>query len=184
MINYDLPISVCIDGVEHPIRKKGDYRVIFDVIEVLDDIELTENQRWQCAIIIFYEDYQNISNLRVAAEEMMKFINNGENETDSAPSIKTMDWAKDFSIMAPPINRNLGYDIRMPDKYTHWWTFLGGYMEIGESTFSTVISIRKKKRKGQKLDKAEQEFYNANQKMIDLPIKLTQEEQALLNSDW
>ncbi len=29
-------------------------------------------------------------------------------------------------------------------KYMHWWTFFGLYLEIGESLFSTVVSIRDK----------------------------------------
>ena len=57
-------------------------------------------------------------------------------------------------------------------------------MEIGECTFSTVVSIRSKRAKGKKLDKWEEEFYRENRKMIDLPQKLTAEEQEFLNSDW
>ena len=57
-------------------------------------------------------------------------------------------------------------------------------MEIGEGTFQTVISIRSKKRKGQKLEKWESDFYRENKKMIDLPLRLTDEEQEFLDSDW
>ena len=57
-------------------------------------------------------------------------------------------------------------------------------MEIGECTFSNIISIRSKKQKGQKLEKWEQNFYKENRKMIDLPHKLSKEEQDFLDSDW
>ena len=50
----------------------------------------------------------------------------------------------------------------------HWWTFLGYYMEIGECTLATIVSIRDKKRRGKKLEKWEQEYYRNNKKLIDL----------------
>lgn len=60
----------------------------------------------------------------------------------------------------------------------HWWTFFGLYMEIGESTFSTVVSIRDKKRKGKKLEKWEQEYYKNNKSIVDLHLKNTQRSEA------
>ena len=38
--------------------------------------------------------------------------------------------------------------------------------------------------KGKPLDKWERDFYNENRKLIDLPHKLTDEEQEWLDSDW
>ena len=51
-------------------------------------------------------------------------------------------------------------------------------MEIGECTYSTVLSIRTKKRDGKKLEKWEQEFYTSNRKLVDIKVKLTEEEKA------
>ena len=47
-------------------------------------------------------------------------------------------------------------------QYLHWWTFLGAYMEIGESLFSQILSVRMKKAKGKKLEDWEREFYKEN----------------------
>ena len=44
--------------------------------------------------------------------------------------------------------------------------------------------IRKKKKKGKKLETWEQECYKENKKMVDLPQNLTEEEQEWLDSDW
>ena len=57
-------------------------------------------------------------------------------------------------------------------------------MEIGECSFSNIVSIRSKKQKGKKLDKWEEEFYREHKKEIDLPRKLTKEEMEWLDSDW
>jgi len=51
---------------------------------------------------------------------------------------------------------------------------MGLYMEIGQSTYATVISIREKKRKSEKLDKWEQDFYKNNRNLIDLKNKVSE----------
>lgn len=182
---WDLPIVVEINGKSHPIRNKCDYRVVLDAICALNDNELTDEQKVKCALFIFYEDISSIDDFETAIKEMFRIINNGEEDstTDNKPQL--MDWEHDFKQIAPPISRVLGYDVRTPDKYTHWYSFLGGYMEIGgECTFATIVSIRNKRAKGQKLEKWELDFLREHRKIIDLPQKLTSEEQELLNSEW
>lgn len=182
---WNLPYSVCIDGKEHPIRNKCDYRVVLDAIRALNDDELTIEEKVNCALFIFYEDVSEIKDFETAAKEMFRIINGGErpdNNQDQKPNL--MDWEHDFQQIAPPISRVLGYDVRMPDRYTHWYSFLGGYMEIGECTFSTIVSIRSKRSKGKKLEKWEEEYLRDHRDMVELPKKLTAEERAFLDSDW
>lgn len=182
---WDLPISVEINGRHHPIRNKCDYRVVLDVICALNDNELTDEEKIKCALFIFYEDISKIDDFEMAIKEMFRIINGGEEqEEDADQKPKLMDWQHDFSQLAPPISRVLGYDVRTPNKYTHWYTFLGGYMEIGECTFSTIVSIRSKRAKGKRLDKWEEEYIREHRKMVELPRKFTAEEEEFLNSDW
>lgn len=183
-MNYSLPYSVNIDGEELQIRNKCDFRVVLDVIEALNDEDLTEQEKIQCALYIFYGDeLTKTSNYEEAVKQMFIVINGGEEETESNEKPRLMDWKHDFQQIAPPISRVLGYDVRTPDMFTHWYTWLGGYMEIGECTFSNIVSIRSKIIKGKKLEKWEEEFYRENRKMIDLPRKLTKEEQEFLDID-
>ncbi len=182
---WNLPTAVEINGIKHPIRNKCDYRVVLDVICALNDKELTDEEKLKCALFIFYEDVSKIEDFETATKEMFRIINDGEEEdTTIENKPQLMDWEHDFKQIAPPISRVLGYDVRTPDKYTHWYSFLGGYMEIGECVFATIVSIRSKRSKGQKLEKWELEFLREHRKMIDLPQKLTTEEQELLNSEW
>lgn len=182
---WDLPIAVEINGKSHPIRNKCDYRVVLDVICALNDNELTDEEKIKCALFIFYEDISEIDDFETAIKEMFRIINGGEEQEESQEQKpQLMDWEHDFPQLAPPISRVLGYDVRTPDRYCHFWTFLGAYMEIGECTFSTIVSIRTKRAKGKKLDKWEEEYIREHRKMVELPRKLTAEEQEFLDSDW
>ena len=181
---WSLPISVEIDGKEYAIRNKCDYRVVLDVISALNDEELEMEHRIECALFIFYEDLTGLKDIQTAIIEMMKIINLGEEETYEEHKPKLMDWEHDFTQLAPPISRTLGYSVRDAKNYTHWYDFIGAYMEIGECTFANIISIRNKRMNGKKLEDWEQEFYRENKKIIDLPHKLTDEEQEWLDSDW
>ena len=191
---WSFPISVEIDGTEYAIRNKCDYRVVLDVISALNDEELEMKYRIECALFQFYGNDEldtiekvlsSLNDIQIAITEMMKIINLGE-ETTEEEQLKPqlMDWEHDFTQIAPPVSRVLGYSVRDAKNFTHWYDFIGAYMEIGECTFSNIVSIREKKIKGKKLEKYEQEFYRENRKLIDLPHKLTAEEEEFLNSDW
>lgn len=181
---WDLPIAVEINKKSHSIRNKCDYRVVLDVICALNDNELTDEEKIKCALFIFYEDISQIDDFDMAIKEMFRIINGGEVEeqtNDNKP--KLMDWEHDFPVLVAPINRVLGFEIRSVD-YLHWMSLLSAYMEIGECTFSTIVSIRSKRAKGKKLDKWEEEYIREHRKMVELPKKLTAEEEELLNSKW
>jgi hypothetical protein len=181
---WSLPIYVEIDGKEYAIRNECDYRVVLDAIIALNDEELTENERWFCACYIFYEDFESIANTQLAIEKMLEIIGGGSNDEQESHKPQLMDWEQDFHLIAPAISKTLGYSVRDSASYTHWYDFLGAYMEIGDCVFANVISIRNKKIKGKKLEKHELDFYRENKKMIDLKTKLTKEEQEWLASDW
>lgn len=181
---WDLPTAVEIDGKQYQIRNKCDYRVVLDVICALNDNDLEMENRLRCALFIFYENLSGCKNFQEATDKMLQIVNNGEEETEQENKPALMSWEHDFPQITPPISRVLGYDVRTPDKYTHWYTFLGGYMEIGECRFQNIVSIRDKIQKGKKLDDWEREFYKQNKKTVDLPQNLTDEEKEWLNSDW
>lgn len=83
MINYHLPTAIIIDNVSYPINRNGDYRMVLDVISVLNDSVLTEQEKVYCALVIFY-DFNVPENIQEAVNEMMCFINCGEFEEKSS----------------------------------------------------------------------------------------------------
>jgi hypothetical protein len=188
-MNWDLPTFVKSNDTIYAITNDCDYRVVLDVFCVLNDENLSKEEKIIVSLLIFYKDLtlenmQKCEDIEFLAKEMFRIISGGKTEQPKSKRPPIMDWEHDFSQIAPPISRVLGYDIRTPQKYTHYYTFLGGYQEIGECSFATIVSIRNKKQKAKKLEKWEQEFYNEHKEMVDLPRKLTIEEQEFLNSDW
>lgn len=189
---WKLPVSLNVGGTEYKIRT--DYRVILDILTAMNDLDIfdpgmTEDEkqieRVMTILQILYIDFDDIpvSDWKEALEKACDFIDCGIKD-DGNPRPRKMDWEQDAPLIVPAINKSVKVDIRSV-KYMHWWTFFGLYMEIGESTFSTVIYIRDKRRKGKKLDKWEQEFYRNNKRIVDLKNKeierSDEEKEALRN---
>lgn len=179
MSSWELPVSLNVGGKEYAIRT--DYRVVLDILSAMNDPDIyepgmTEEEKKQEQIMtmlqILYEDFYEIpsSDWKEAAEKACDFIDCGMSDK---PKPKIMDWQQDAPLIVPAVNKVYGSEIRA-EKYLHWWTFMGLYMEIGQSTYATVISIREKKRKSEKLDKWEQDFYKNNRNLIDLKNKVSE----------
>lgn len=172
---WSFPTSLNIGGVDYEIRT--DYRVVLDLLMALNDPELSDSDNkisayMQSRVIleIMFPDCDNIpqEHIQEALDKVAEFIDMGIGDDSKKP--KTMDWEQDAPIIIPAINKVLNKEIRA-EKYMHWWTFLGAYMEIGEGLFSNVIHIRQKKAKGKKLEKWEQDFYKENKSLIDFQHK-------------
>ena len=52
---YDLPTSVEVNGKEYTVR--SDYRDILNIIEALSDNELTDSDKAEVMLDIFYPDF-------------------------------------------------------------------------------------------------------------------------------
>ena len=61
---YEIPTTIVIDGKEFPIRCRGDYRMVLDCFVCLNDTELTEQERLYSALIIFYEDFNDLADFK------------------------------------------------------------------------------------------------------------------------
>lgn len=167
---FDIPISVTIADEEYPIRNKGDYRMVLDCFEALNDEQLSQKDRTITTLIIFYDNVNSISDLvdmfgtdlTQPVLEMFKFFNCGQMDS---PGIKTgykcVDWNKDSQLIAGAVNNVAGKELRA-EPYVHWWTFMGYYQSIGDCPFATIVSIRNKIKKHKKLEKYEQEFRKEN----------------------
>lgn len=176
MSAWELPVDVEICGQIFVIR--SDFRAVLDALAALQDQELTEQERCLAFLQILYPDWQHLPDGGEALKAACKFINLGEDVPENQPPKPALvSWEDDVGIMAPAIDKVLGYSCRQC-KYLHWWEFIGAYMGIGDGLFAQVVSIRAKQLKGKPLDKAEREFARENAALIGKTApKLTAEEE-------
>lgn len=187
---YDLPTSVEIGGASYEIR--SDYRAVLDILTALSDPELSDSDRAEAILDIFYFHptylYMPQSDYDDAIRKFIWFINCGNEEKREKKQTKLMDWEQDFPYIVAPVNRVLGLDVRsVPYDFEnntgglHWWTFMSAYQEIGDCLFAQIVGIRRKLARGKKLDKSEQEFYRNNRQLVDFKRKYTEMENDILS---
>ena len=188
MINLTLPKTVEIDGKPYEIRY--DFRVIIEILIMLNDPDLSNADKAEALLTMFYVDPDDITDVRAAVNEAYKFIDgNSSRKPQKGPRLT--DWEQDFDYIIAPVNRVLGYETRAveydPEANTgglHWWTFLAAYMEIGgDCLFSQIVSIRDKKARGKKLEKHEREWWRRNIDLVDIKTKYSDAENNLLK-EW
>ena len=175
MTGWDLPESAELGGETYAIH--ADYRDILDVIAHLTDEDEDEETRLYVAMALFYEELEKIPEevYLEAARWMFRFLNGGEEERDTGPSHKTIDWEQDRMMIVADINRVAGCEIRaLP--FCHWWTFWAWFCGIGDGQLATVVSIREKRRKRKKLSDWEKEYYQNHKSTVDFRKKYTKEE--------
>lgn len=187
-MNFSLPKSVDIDGREYAIRY--DFRVILEIILMLEDAELSGAEKTEALITMFYLDPDDIVDLTGAVNACFDFIDAG-NKRANKKSPRLADWEQDFEYIIAPVNRVLGYESRAveydPIKNTgglHWWTFLSAYMEIGgDCLFSQIVSIRDKQAHKKKLEKHEREWLRRNGDLVRLKPRYSSAEEELIK-EW
>lgn len=189
---YELPTEIIIEGRPYSIRNKGDYRMVLDVFSILEDEELEQKERIISALIIFYEDFNeledivNCPDLEALLKQMYDFFNgDGPKKENVKQSRKLIDWSNDSALICSAINNVAGKEIRT-EPYIHWWTFLSYYMSVGESVLSTVVGIRDKLANSKSLEKWEREYKNENPQYFNWKYKTADEIDAeeWLKSVW
>ena len=184
---FDLPKSVEICGEQTPIRY--DFRSVLDILCAVNDPELSEEEKTWVALSIFYPNIEEIGDFEEAVKQLLLFINGGEEDVSQSKDPQLVDWEKDAPRIIPAVNKVLGYETRAVEYDrenntggVHWYTFLGAYMEIGDCLFAQVVRIRDKLRRHKNLEKEEREWYRKNRNLVDVKKKLTDEEDAFLQS--
>lgn len=162
---WDLPRSLNVGGVVYPIRT--DFRVVLDILRAFNDPDLDDVGKNCVMLRLIFPGWRDIpkGHLEEAMRAAADFIDAG-NKPNGKNHPKMIDWEQDAPLIIPAVNAVAHAEIReMQD--LHWWTFLGWFMEIRESTFSSILYIRDKRIKGKKLEKWEKEFIRDNRHLVD-----------------
>lgn len=190
---YELPTSITIQGQSFAIRAAGDYRMVLDCFNVLNDLELNDMEKAYACLIIFYDDVNSLEDLNKlpdmeeAIEKMYTFFDGDmpKAQNNNPKNYRLVDWEGDSMLISSAVNQVAGKEIRA-EKYVHWWTFLAYYMAIGECALSTVVSIRYKIATGKALDKTEKKFKYENPQYFTFDVRSIeqQQEDAYVRSLW
>ena len=168
---FELPTALEVGGRSWAIRT--DYREVLTILAAFEDPELEAGDRAYVCLNNLYEDFGGMPRelYQAAYDAAVAFIDRG------GDGPRTMDWIQDAPLIFPAVNRAAGFEVRAVD-YLHWWTFLGYFMEIRDSTYATVLSLRQKKARGKRLEKHEREFWQQNAGICRLRSRLTEAEAA------
>ena len=192
---YTLPTTVKIRDNDFKIRNKGDFRMVLDCFNALQDNNLSQQERVISSLIIFYDDvhsyedlcvlFKDDEDLKLAIEKMYEFFNCNQKEVGAKQNYKLIDWDNDSQIICSAINNVANIEIRSLE-YLHWWTFMGYYISIGESVLSTVVGIRHKIATGKKLEKYEKDFRKDNPNYFNFDYRTSEqrEEDAKFRAMW
>lgn len=183
---YELPTTITVDDTQFHITNRGDYRMVLDCFDALNDEEMGEDLRVLASVIIFYEEIDDLedikryeSYLEQLIAKMYEFFNCNQSSIGATVQQPVIFWSEDSQILCAAVNSVANQEIRSLE-YLHWWTFMGYFQSIGESVFSTVVSIRDKLNRGKPLEKWEKEFKRSNQNYFI--SKEDKELETLLNS--
>ena len=169
-----LPTTLCVGGEKRRIR--SDFRVALLILEACADPDLNEREKACVCVECLYEDEIPPQLYDEALKRASWFIDGG-NSVHSHVNVRVMDWVQDEAIIFPAINKVAGKETRA-ESYIHWWTFLGWFMEIGEGSFSTTVSIRYKLAKHKPLEKWERDYLRDNEERVKLKTHYSEAETA------
>lgn len=170
---WELPQEAVIGGVRYPIH--ADFRDILEIFTYLDDPDRPEYLRWHIAVALFYEGKIPDGDFSEAVAFLADFIACGDHGGKAGP--KLLDWEQDAQVIIADVNKVAGAELRAAP-FVHWWTFLAYFHAIGEGQLATLVSLRDKLSRGQKLEKWEQEYYRRNKEKVVLKKRYSAEELA------
>lgn len=186
MLEYELPSSVILNDTVFAIRRDGDFRMVLDCFRLLQDEELSDIERIFACLMTFYADISSLEELdklgdiEEAVKQMFLFFNCNQENVGAKAEGKVIDWDKDALMIISAVNKVAGKEIRA-EKYLHWWTFLSYYMAIGECTLATVVNIRRKLMKNEKLEKYEQKFVKDSPELFNRRDNYTKDEKDFID---
>ena len=175
---FSLPTTVEIDGRSYEMRT--DFRTILEIFTMLDDPDLTDADKTEALLRMFYIERPSDSEAAITA--FVSFADPRGSGNKEKPHTRLISWSQDFDLMVAPINHILNTECRS-QPYLHWRTFLAAYLEIPpESVFARVLRIREKLRTGRKLEKYERSWYHKNRDLVHLKPKFSKKEEELIEA--
>ncbi len=149
---YTLPTRAVLGGREYPHRTA--WQDIVKLLTLLEREDKPAPLRWQIGLFYFFLEEIPPEQTQAAMEYLAAFLTAGQ---PGKPGPKRFDWQLDAAAIIADVNGVSGREMRCEP--VHWWTFLSLFHSIREGQLSTLVSIRDKLRRGQRLEGWEQEYF-------------------------
>ena len=167
------PGSVTVQGQDVPID--ADFRAAIRVLLLFDDPQLADAEKRMEACRLLYGDA--VQPAEEAYSQLCWFLNCGKDAGrghggGGAP----YSWEHDAQYIYTAIQQTYGKDLDAIN-FLHWWKFMGMFLDLGECFFSRILYYRAQRRTG-KLTEDEKRVVAGMLDIIDIPAKLSAEEQA------
>lgn len=176
MNGWQLPTTISVAGQTFAIR--SDFRAVLAACRALNAPDLDPTEQATCCLRILVPRWRELPDPQQAVEQLMIFINLGQPIPEhQPPRPQLIDWEGDAGLIAPAVDRVLGYSCRRCS-YLHWWEFVGAYTNIGQGLLADVVNVRRKRATGKKLEPWEKEFIRENPELVHIEKPLTEEEAA------
>ena len=169
---WQLPRQVTVGGRE--VEIDPDFRSVLRIFRHFQNEQLPEFLRWEVALTLFYREDIPAEHRQEAMEQLAQFVTCGQ---PGKPGPRLLDWEHDAMAIVADVNRVAGREVRELE-FLHWWTFLSWFHAIGEGQLSSLVELRRKLSRGEKLDEHQRQFYREHKTMVDLPCHRIAAEQA------
>lgn len=153
-----------------------DFRECLNIITMLEDNELTKQDKIELMLELLYKDTSKINqdNIEDAVKKAVLFLDAGENkkssDSDEEYDIKpkrVYSFTQDAKYIYSAIKKSHGVDLETIE-YLHWWKFVYYFFDLDEkSFFSQMIYLRSQRNKG-KLTKEEKIVYANLEDILEL----------------
>ena len=175
-----LPSSFFLQGREYAFN--ADWRPCVNIMRMFERNDLTDSEKIECMVEIFYKDEIPYRLVPEAAQKAVWFLNLGDESTDKKGSSvgRLFSWEQDLKFIISAVDKSAGFSIRSKEFY-HFWEFMSAFFESGECVFNTIVHQRKLKKTG-KQTKADREWWAENKDIAELKVELTADEQEVLDT--
>ena len=169
-----------LQGREYAVN--ADWRPCVNIMRMFERSDLTDSEKIECMVEIFYKDEIPYRLVPEAAQKAVWFLNLGDETTGKKGSSvgRLFSWEQDLKFIISAVDKSAGFSIRSKEFY-HFWEFMSAFFESGECVFNTIVHQRKLKKTG-KQTKADREWWAENKDIAELKIELTADEQEVLDT--
>lgn len=175
LLTGNLPKSFLINDKEYPIS--SDFRDIVELEEILSSEELTDAEKGEQALRLFYGCIPE--DVETAVEKLCWFMQCGEKENhrrkrrraaeDGSRQKEVYSFVHDAGLIYAAFMAQYGIDLA-DTEYLHWWKFKAMFESLGKDTLMKEVMHCRAVDIDSKMPQGQKDYYNAMKQRYALPL--------------